>query len=67
MVRAWYMDNSDVDQRLEHHKQPPECISIENLFKITGVEYFQINYKNYKNDNILTELKKKGVIRTKMK
>lgn len=42
MVRAWYMDNSDVDQRLEHHKQPPECISIENLFKITGVEYFQV-------------------------
>lgn len=43
MVRAWYMDNSDIDQRLEHHKQPPECISIENLFKITGVEYFQVN------------------------
>lgn len=42
MVRAWYMDNSDVDQRLEHHKQPPEYISIENLFKITGVEYFQV-------------------------
>lgn len=42
MVRAWYMDNSDIDQRLEHHKQPPECISIENLFKITGVEYFQV-------------------------
>lgn len=42
MVRAWYMDNSDVDQRLEHHKQPPECISTENLFKITGVEYFQV-------------------------
>lgn len=42
MVRAWYMDNSNIDQRLEHHKQPPEYISIENLFKITGVEYFQV-------------------------
>ncbi|XP_006609148.1 1,2-dihydroxy-3-keto-5-methylthiopentene dioxygenase isoform X2 [Apis dorsata] len=38
MVRAWYMDNSDVDQRLEHHKQPPEYISIENLFKITELK-----------------------------
>ncbi|XP_050593696.1 acireductone dioxygenase isoform X1 [Bombus affinis] len=57
MVRAWYMDNSDADQRLEHHKQLPEYISLEDLFKKTGVEYFKIDYKNYQNDNTLTVLK----------
>ncbi|KAK9301314.1 hypothetical protein QLX08_006370 [Tetragonisca angustula] len=58
MVRAWYMDNSDADQRLEHHKQPPEYISLEDLFKKTGVEYFKVDYKNYQNDNTLMELKR---------
>ncbi|KAF3429222.1 hypothetical protein E2986_00015 [Frieseomelitta varia] len=58
MVRAWYMNNSDADQRLEHHKQPPEYISLEDLFKKTGVEYFKVDYKNYQNDNTLMELKK---------
>lgn len=42
MVRAWYMDSNDADQRLEHHKQPPEYISSEDLFKKTGVEYFKV-------------------------
>lgn len=59
MVRAWYMDNSDVDQRLEHHKQPPEFITLEDLFNKTGVEYFKVDYTDYKNDGTLTELKKK--------
>ncbi|CAL7937777.1 unnamed protein product [Xylocopa violacea] len=59
MVCAWYMDNSDTDQRLEHHKTPPEYISLEDLFKKTGVEYFKVDHKDYKNDNTLTELKMK--------
>ena len=58
MVRAWYMDNTDADQRLEHHREPPEYISLENLFKRTGVEYFKIDYKNYEDDGTLTKLKK---------
>ncbi|XP_054008481.1 acireductone dioxygenase [Hylaeus anthracinus] len=59
MVRAWYMDNSDADQRLEHYKEPPEFLSLEDLFKKTGVEYFKIDCKDYKNDDTLVELKKK--------
>lgn len=43
MVRAWYMDNEETDQRLEHHRDPPEFISVDDLFKRTGVEYFQVN------------------------
>ena len=58
MVRAWYMDNTDADQRLEHHREPPEYISLENLFKRTGVEYFKIDHKNYEYDGTLTKLKK---------
>nr|XP_034193524.1 1,2-dihydroxy-3-keto-5-methylthiopentene dioxygenase [Osmia lignaria] len=58
MVRAWYMDNTDADQRLEHHREPPEYISLENLFKRTGVEYFKIDHKNYEDDGTLTKLKK---------
>ena len=57
MVRAWYMDNSDADQRLEHHKEPPEFLSLLELFKITGVEYFEVDYKDYKDDGTLTELR----------
>lgn len=42
MVRAWYMDNETNDQRLEHHRNPPKFIDLDQLFKITGVEYFQV-------------------------
>ncbi|XP_017889509.1 1,2-dihydroxy-3-keto-5-methylthiopentene dioxygenase [Ceratina calcarata] len=58
MVRAWYMDNSDADQRLEHHRNPPKYISLGDLFKETGVEYFQVDYNDYKNDNTLIKLRK---------
>ncbi|XP_076241465.1 acireductone dioxygenase 1 [Calliopsis andreniformis] len=58
MVCAWYMDNSDFDQRLEHHKEPPEFLSLEELYKRTGVEHFQIDYKNYKTDATLNDLRK---------
>lgn len=36
------MDNSDADQRLEHHQQPAEFVSLEELFAKTGVEYFEV-------------------------
>lgn len=42
MVRAWYMDTSDADQRLEHHKEPPEFLFLEELLRKTGVEYFKV-------------------------
>lgn len=58
MVRAWYMDNSDADQRLEHHRQPPEFVSLDNLFAITGVEHFKINL-DYDTDTTLKELRAK--------
>lgn len=36
------MDDSDKDQRLEHHLDPEEYINMEDLFKSTGVEYFKV-------------------------
>lgn len=53
------MDNSDDDQRLEHHRQPPKYLNVDQLFKITGVEYFKIDYKNYLTDDNLKNLKEK--------
>lgn len=44
MVRAWYMDNEQTDQRLEHHRNPPKFIDLDELFKKTGVEYFQVSF-----------------------
>lgn len=42
MVQCWYMDDEDTDQRLEHHRTPQQFCSLEELFKKTGVEYFQV-------------------------
>lgn len=42
MVNAWYMDNDTSDQRLEHHRNPPEFLSLDELYKKTGVEYFKV-------------------------
>jgi 1,2-dihydroxy-3-keto-5-methylthiopentene dioxygenase len=43
MVQAWYMDSSEEDQRLEHHRQPPNFLDVDELFKATGVEYFKVS------------------------
>lgn len=42
MVRAWYMDDSPEDQRLEHHLDPPQFVTLEDLAKITGVTYWKV-------------------------
>lgn len=43
MVQVWYMDDTDSDQRLDHHRQPPKYLSLSELFKRTGVEHFKVN------------------------
>jgi hypothetical protein len=43
MVRAWLMDDDvESDQRLEHHRNPPEFVDLQTLFRTTGVEYFKV-------------------------
>lgn len=59
MVRAWYMDNSTADQRLEHHKDPSKYISLQDLYKVTGIEYFRIEgLDSLKDNEVLNKLKK---------
>ena len=41
MVQAWYMDESDSDQRLPHELEPSVPVSLEQLEKL-GVLYFNI-------------------------
>jgi len=41
MVQVWYMDTEETDQRLEHHRNPPAYLELEDLYKKTGVEYFK--------------------------
>lgn len=48
MVQAWYMDNELSDQRLEHHRNPPEYVSLDELYKKTGVEYFNVSFAFYR-------------------
>jgi len=31
VLQAWYMDDSDEDQRLPHHKEPKEFVSFDQL------------------------------------
>uniref|UniRef100_A0A0C9PSL3 Acireductone dioxygenase n=3 Tax=Endopterygota TaxID=33392 RepID=A0A0C9PSL3_9HYME len=58
MVKVWYMDNKENDQRLEHHKSPPEYLSLEDLHQKTGVEHFTINADSYEDDELLTAIRK---------
>jgi|688.fasta_scaffold1226437_1 1,2-dihydroxy-3-keto-5-methylthiopentene dioxygenase len=44
MVKAWYMDDSEMDQRLEHQKNPSQPIDIKDVFTRTGVLYWKVYY-----------------------
>ncbi|XP_026461185.1 1,2-dihydroxy-3-keto-5-methylthiopentene dioxygenase-like [Ctenocephalides felis] len=57
MVRAWYMDDEETDQRLEHHKTPPEYVDMADVFDRTGVEYYKIDHLHYQTDEVLLKLK----------
>lgn len=42
MVQAWYMDSSNEDQRLPHHMEPPQFVSLDELKK-WGVLYWKVS------------------------
>lgn len=46
---AWYMDNSDEDQRLPHKLDPNQPVSLEELQKI-GVFYWRVGSKLVKTE-----------------
>ncbi|XP_037937798.1 1,2-dihydroxy-3-keto-5-methylthiopentene dioxygenase [Teleopsis dalmanni] len=57
MVQSWVMDSANNDQRLEHKTNPPQYVSLKDLYTKTGVEYFKIDANNYAEDSTLTDLR----------
>lgn len=45
MVRVWYMDSENTDQRLEHHRNPPHFLNLNELLDKTGVQYYKVSSK----------------------
>ncbi|CAH2009541.1 unnamed protein product [Acanthoscelides obtectus] len=56
MVRAWFIDEDPKDPRAEHHRTPPKFVSLEELYRTTGVEYFQVDPKNFQLDATFRKL-----------
>jgi len=52
------LHESNEDQRNERQLDPPQPLSLETLFEITGVEYFKVDADNYENDETLCRLRK---------
>jgi len=58
MVRAWFMDDSAEDQRLEHHRNPPEFLDLYQLKATTGVLYWKLNPETFETDGVLDKIRK---------
>lgn len=56
MVRAWFMDDSDQDQRLPHHQDPPKYVTLDYLMNL-GVEYWFFEPMKYSEDPKFDKLK----------
>ncbi len=50
MSRAWYMDSSDVDQREEHHLDPPRFVPLGEVTRRTGVEVVKLDPARFSAD-----------------
>ncbi|XP_068136447.1 acireductone dioxygenase [Hyperolius riggenbachi] len=57
MVQAWYMDDSDEDQRKPHRLQPDQPVSAEQLQEL-GVRSFKLDADNYELDPELAKIRK---------
>lgn len=51
-------NDPNIDQREEHHLDPPKFVSIETLRELSGVEYFTLNVDTYIIDGTLDKIKK---------
>lgn len=57
MVQAWYMDDSDHDQRDEHHLNPPQFLDMQELRKVSGVEHWEIDVNNIETEGKLKKIR----------
>ncbi|KAK6914002.1 Acireductone dioxygenase ARD family [Dillenia turbinata] len=56
VLQAWYMDDSDEDQRLPHHRNPPEYVSLDQLAEL-GVLSWRLDADNYETDEELKKIR----------
>ena len=45
MLRAWYLDDSTVNDRKPHMREPNKFVDLETLKSITGVVYVKVSKK----------------------
>ena len=51
------MDDVPENQREEHQQNPPNPVTLQDLYRLTGVEYFKLNVDTYETDGILSDIK----------
>eukprot|EP01018_Ginkgo_biloba_P029379 Gb_08131 [translate_table: standard] len=56
-MEAWYMDDSAEDQRLPHHTNSPQYVSLEKLADL-GVLYWKLDADNVDTDPELQDIRK---------
>ncbi|PIA31641.1 hypothetical protein AQUCO_04900145v1 [Aquilegia coerulea] len=56
VLQAWYMDDSDEDQRLPHHRDPKEFVSLDQLADL-GVLSWRLDADNYETDEELKKIR----------
>lgn len=56
VIQAWYMDDSDENQRLHHHRSPEEYVSLDRLAEL-GVLSWRLDADNYENDDKLKTIR----------
>lgn len=52
-VQAWFMGDSDADQREEHHCNPPEYVDEEYIGK-HGIKFWKVSDVNFNESHRLT-------------
>ncbi|KAK8949066.1 1,2-dihydroxy-3-keto-5-methylthiopentene dioxygenase 2 [Platanthera zijinensis] len=56
VIQAWYMDDIEGDQRLPHHREPKQFVSIDRLSEL-GVLSWRLNADDYENDEALKKIR----------
>lgn len=56
VIQAWYMDDKEEDQRLPHHREPKQFVSIDRLAEL-GVISWRLNADDYENDDALKKIR----------
>uniref|UniRef100_A0A0D9VPV2 Acireductone dioxygenase n=1 Tax=Leersia perrieri TaxID=77586 RepID=A0A0D9VPV2_9ORYZ len=56
VIEAWYMDDSEEDQRLPHHREPKEFIPLSKLSEL-GILSWRLNADDWENDENLKKIR----------